>query len=108
MTQPPLGSYAGLPTGPDPVAKLAILRHLLRLAKEWGYVEKVPRIRLAREPEGRLRFLAEDEIGRLLEACATRAGKSPVLLPAVTLALSSLAASSGSRRPRAVARARSR
>jgi hypothetical protein len=36
--------------------ELAILRHMLRLAEEWGYIDKVPRIRLAREPEGRLRF----------------------------------------------------
>jgi hypothetical protein len=42
--------------------ELAILRHLLRLAEEWGYIAKVPKIRLGREPEGRLRFLAEDEI----------------------------------------------
>lgn len=27
--------------------ELAILRHLLRLAEEWGYIGKVPRIRLA-------------------------------------------------------------
>lgn len=32
--------------------ELAILRHLLRLAEEWGYIAKVPKIRLAREPEG--------------------------------------------------------
>jgi integrase len=67
--------------------ELAVLRHLLRLAEEWGYIEKAPRIRLAREPEGRLRWLSEEEIPRLLEACAARAGKSPVLLPVVTLAL---------------------
>lgn len=47
--------------------ELAILRHLLRLAEEWGYIAKVPKIRLAREPEGRLRFLAEDEIAE--DAC---------------------------------------
>ena len=41
--------------------ELAILRHLLRLAEEWGYIAKVPKIRLGREPEGRLRFLAEEE-----------------------------------------------
>ena len=67
--------------------ELAILRHLLRLAEEWGYLDKVPRIRLSKEPEGRLRFLSEDEIPRLLEACHARAVKSPVLLPVVTLAL---------------------
>jgi integrase len=67
--------------------ELAILRHLLRLAEEWGYIAKVPKIRLGREPEGRLRFLAEDEIARLLTACEAKAPKSPHLLPVVTVAL---------------------
>jgi integrase len=67
--------------------ELAILRHLLRLAEEWGYIAKVPKIRLAREPEGRLRFLAEDEIARLLTACEAKTPKSPHLLPVVTIAL---------------------
>jgi len=57
------------------------------LAEEWGYLAKVPRIRLAPEPEGRLRFLSEVEIARLLAACEGKAAKSPVLLPVVTLAL---------------------
>jgi integrase len=67
--------------------KLALLRHLLRLAEAWGYIEKVPKVRLAKEPEGRLRFLAEDEIHRLFSACQTKARKSPYLLSIVTLAL---------------------
>ena len=67
--------------------ELAVLRHLLRLAEEWGYVEKVPRIRMAPEPEGRLRFLSEDELVRLLAACEAKASKSPVLLPIVTVAV---------------------
>ena len=67
--------------------ELSILRHLLRLAEEWGHIGKVPKIRLAREPEGRLRFLTEDEILRLLAACAAKATKSPYLLPIVILAL---------------------
>ncbi len=67
--------------------ELAILRHLLRLAEEWGYLVKVPKIRLAKEPEGRLRFLTEEEIVRLLAACENKATKSPYLLPIVTLAL---------------------
>src|SRR5262249_46754854 len=51
--------------------ELALLRHLLALAEEWGYIKKVPRIRLEKEPEGRLRFLSEPEISRLLAACQT-------------------------------------
>ena len=50
--------------------ELALVRHLLRLAEEWGYIQKIPRVRLAKEPEGRLRFLTEDEIARLLGAAA--------------------------------------
>lgn len=65
--------------------ELALLRHLLVLAEEWGHVEKVPRIRLEREPEGRLRFLTEDEISRLLAAC--EASAHPELATVVTLAL---------------------
>jgi integrase len=65
--------------------ELALLRHLLVLAEEWGHVAKVPRIRLEREPEGRLRFLAEDEISRLLAACEVSA--HPELATVVTLAL---------------------
>jgi integrase len=67
--------------------ELAVLRHLLRLAEEWGYVEKVPRIRMAPEPQGRLRFLSEEELVRLLAACEAKASKSPVLLPIVTVAV---------------------
>lgn len=59
--------------------ELACLRHLLRLAEEWGYIAKAPRIRLAREPEGRLHFLEEPEAVRLLEAC--RSSKNPWLFP---------------------------
>ncbi len=81
-------SKLGRPVTPSTINReLAILRHLLRLAEEWGYIAKVPKIRLAREPEGRLRFLAEDEIPRLLAACEAKAPKSPYLLPIVTVAL---------------------
>jgi len=65
--------------------ELATLRHALRLAHEWGYVEKVPRIRMAREPDGRLRFLSEDEAVRLLDAC--RRSQSRHLAVVVTVAL---------------------
>ncbi len=49
---------------------LALLRHLLRLAcEEWGALAAVPKIRTEKEPQGRLRWLAEEEAGRLLDAC---------------------------------------
>ena len=50
---------------------LALLRHLLRLAhEEWEAIDNVPRIRLEKEPQGRLRWLTEEEIMRLLDAAA--------------------------------------
>jgi integrase len=49
---------------------LALLRHLLRLAhEEWGELNAVPKIRTEKEPQGRLRWLTEDEARRLLAAC---------------------------------------
>ena len=44
---------------------LALLRHLLRLAyEEWEAIDNVPRIRLEKEPQGRLRWLTQEEITR--------------------------------------------
>jgi integrase len=64
---------------------LAAVRHLLRLAHEEGLLESVPRIRLEREPEGRIRWLEPDEEARLLAACAKSRNKELATL--VTLAL---------------------
>jgi integrase len=65
---------------------LALLRHLLRLAhEEWEVIENVPRIRLEKEPQGRLRWLTEAEIARLLDAAAKSRNKE--LRPAAILAL---------------------
>jgi integrase len=65
---------------------LALLRHLLRLAhEEWEAIEVVPRIRLEKEPQGRLRWLTQEEITRLLEAAAKSRNKE--LCGAVILAL---------------------
>jgi integrase len=50
---------------------LATCRALLTLAaREWDALEKVPTVRLLKEPEGRLRYLTADEIARLLAVCA--------------------------------------
>ena len=49
--------------------ELACLRHLLRLAAEWGHTEKAPRIRMAKEPEHRVRWLEPNEETALLVAC---------------------------------------
>ncbi len=65
---------------------LALLRHLLRLAhEEWEVLEVVPRVRLEKEPQGRLRWLTQEEIARLLTACGKSRNKE--LRAAVVIAL---------------------
>jgi integrase len=65
-----------LPISPYAVNRpLAMLRHLLRLAhEEWEVLPSVPRIRLEREPQGRLRWLTPEEATKLLEACRQHRG----------------------------------
>jgi uncharacterized protein (TIGR02391 family) len=65
--------------------ELSVLRHMLRLARRWGYLDGVPDIVLPKRPRGRLRYLDADEIGKLLEAC--RASRNRVLFAVVVLAL---------------------
>jgi integrase len=56
--------------------ELACLRHLLRLAwKKWGYLDRCPEIEMPKAPEGRTRFLSQDEITRLLDACSQSKNK---------------------------------
>lgn len=65
---------------------LAALRHLLQLAhEEWEALPSVPRIRLEKEPEGRIRWLEPDEEARLLAACSE--SRNPQLRGLVTVAL---------------------
>jgi integrase len=65
---------------------LALLRHLLRLAhEEWEAIDNVPRIRLEKEPQGRLRWLTQEEITRLLDGAAK--SKNKELRAAVVVAL---------------------
>jgi len=55
---------------------LALFRHLLRLAhEEWEVIGNVPCIRLEKEPQGRLRWLTQGEITRLLGACSKSKNK---------------------------------
>jgi integrase len=65
--------------------ELSVLRHLLGLAKRWGYLDTVPEIAMPKKPEGRLRYLEADEIGRLVAAC--HQSHNPDLALAVVLAL---------------------
>jgi integrase len=75
--------------------ELSILRGLLRMAAsdECQFIERAPTVRMLPEPEGRLRFLSDDEATRLLAECQ-RAGepanamwRSPELYAIVTVAL---------------------
>jgi len=67
---------------------LALLRHLLRLAhEEWEVLTTVPKVKLEREAEGRLRWLTEEEIASLLAACLK--SKNPELHAAVVIAINS-------------------
>ena len=65
--------------------ELSVLRHCLRLDRRWGYVTTVPEIVLPKRPEGRLRYLDETEIARLIAAC--RVSRNRYLAPVVVLAL---------------------
>ena len=54
---------------------LALLRHLLRLAAdEWEVLGEAPTVRLAKEPQGRLRWLTPQEAHRLLDVCSQHRG----------------------------------
>ena len=65
--------------------ELTVLRHMLRLARKWGYLDRVPDIELPKRPEWRQRYLEECEIARLLDAC--RKSRNPYLAAIVTIAL---------------------
>ncbi len=65
--------------------ELGVLRHMLRLARRWGYIEHVPEIVMPKPPDGRLRYLDEAEIARLLAAC--RESRNPYLAAIMTIAL---------------------
>jgi hypothetical protein len=61
--------------------EVGVLRHMLRLGKKWGYLDVVPDIELPKKPEGRQRYLEEDEITRLLDACDGAKDRSPICAP---------------------------
>jgi len=71
------------------VRYMAALSHAFTIAiMEWSWLEESPmrKVSKPKEPRGRIRFLADDERERLLEACRT--SYNPLLYPAVVLALS--------------------
>lgn len=71
------------------VRYLAALSHVFTIAvNEWGWLEDNPirKVRKPKEPKGRNRYLTEDEIPALLEACNN--SSNPYLHTIVVLALS--------------------
>jgi integrase len=65
--------------------ELAVLKHLLRLARRWGYIKDLIDIELPKKPAHRERYLEAEEITRLLAACED--SKNPYLATIVTVAL---------------------
>ena len=53
--------------------ELACLKYMYTKAMEWGYVKANPakKVKLLKEPSGRLRYLQPDEVDALLKACAS-------------------------------------
>jgi len=68
--------------------QLTVIKHMFRKAVDWGLATSNPATGVKRFSvnDQRTRFLTEDEIPRLLEACEDDI-TSPWLLPIVTLAL---------------------
>jgi integrase len=77
----------GQPLGAAAINRpLGVLLCLLRLARdEWEVLSTIPKIRREREPQGRIRWLSEEEIVRLLDACSR--SRNPELRPAVVISL---------------------
>lgn len=71
------------------VRYLSTLSHCYSVAeREWGWIENSPmhRVNKPREPQGRVRFLSDEERVRLLKAC--RESRNPYLYVIVLLAIS--------------------
>ena len=81
---------AGKQRSPGTVNRyLAALSHAFTTAvREWGWVDDSPvrKVSKLKEPQGRVRFLDDDERQRLLDAC--RESRNRYLYPAVVLSLS--------------------
>jgi integrase len=82
------------PANPSTVNReVTVLKHMLRRAVEWGYLSenRAVKVKQLKESPGRTRFLAPDEINRLLEACDSGDAASTLarvyLKPFVLLAL---------------------
>lgn len=67
------------------VHELRLLKRILNLAYDMGFIEQVPRFKLPKEPPPRVRYLEPHELRALLAAC--RESRSPHLYTAVLLGL---------------------
>jgi len=70
---------------------ISTIKHMMTKAEEWGWIsertlKEVRRTKKLPENNKRLRYLSDDEISRLLDACR-RSSVASELLPIVTLAL---------------------
>jgi integrase len=67
--------------------ELALLKHMLTKAVDWGYLKQNPAksVKPLKEPPGRLRYLEAEDIERLLEACDDP--RAPYLRPIGMVAL---------------------
>jgi integrase len=72
--------------------ELTDLKHMLKMGVKWGLIPVNPAAGVSPFPvqEGRIRYLSEDEIPALLEACEKQV-TSPWLYPLVVLALNTAA-----------------
>ncbi len=65
--------------------EVTVLKHMFARGVEWEYLgsNRLAKVKMLKEPPGRTRFLAPDEIGRLLDAC--NAGNTDSVLARVYL-----------------------
>ena len=69
--------------------KMAMLKHLVHKCSDWGWVDDdtlrtVRKVKMLKEPAGRLRYLAPEEVQRLLSECT-----NPQLRAIVTISVNS-------------------
>jgi integrase len=69
--------------------KMAMLKHLVHKCSDWGWVDDdtlrtVRKVKMLKEPAGRLRYLAPEEVQRLLKECT-----NPLLRAIVSVAVNS-------------------
>jgi integrase len=59
--------------------ELATLSHVFSMAKDWGWIERSPKIKRFPEGQGRITYLTSEQVARLIECAKT--DNSPLVLP---------------------------